>query len=87
MPSEFPTPRLSDLEPGAQAVVVGFHGELEPLKRLREMGLVNGTRVKFLRWAPLGDPLEIELRGYRLSLRKHDAEQIEVRPIQPPVAS
>ena len=37
--------------------------------------------VKFLRWAPLGDPLEIELRGYRLSLRKHDAEQIEVRPV------
>ncbi len=83
MPSEIPTPRLSDLEPGALAVVVGFHGELEPLKRLREMGLVNGTRVKFLRWAPLGDPLEIELRGYRLSLRKHDAEQIEVRPVSP----
>lgn len=81
MPSESPTPRLSDLEPGSQAVVVGFHGDLEPLKRLREMGLVNGTRVKFLRWAPLGDPLEIELRGYRLSLRKHDAEQIEVRPV------
>ena len=37
--------------------------------------------MKFLRWAPLGDPLEIELRGYRLSLRKHDAEQIEVRPV------
>lgn len=81
MPNDSPTPRLSDLEPGSQAVVVGFHGELEPLKRLREMGLVNGTLVKFLRWAPLGDPLEIELRGYRLSLRKHDAEQIEVRPV------
>ncbi len=81
MPNDSPTPRLSDLEPGSQAVVVGFHGELEPLKRLREMGLVNGTLVKFLRWAPLGDPLEIELRGYRLSLRKLDAEQIEVRPV------
>ncbi len=81
MSSDSPTPRLSDLEPGSQAVVVGFHGDLEPLKRLREMGLVNGTKVKFLRWAPLGDPLEIELRGYRLSLRKHDAEQIEVRPV------
>ena len=81
MSSDPPSSRLSDLEPGAQAVVVGFHGDVEPLKRLREMGLVNGTRVKFLRWAPLGDPLEIELRGYRLSLRKHDAEQIEVRPV------
>jgi Fe2+ transport system protein FeoA len=81
MSGDSPTPRLSDLEPGSQAVVVGFHGDLEPLKRLREMGLVNGTKVKFLRWAPLGDPLEIELRGYRLSLRRHDAEQIEVRPI------
>ena len=81
MSGDSPTPRLSDLEPGSQAVVVGFHGDLEPLKRLREMGLVNGTKVKFLRWAPLGDPLEIELRGYRLSLRRHDAEQIEVRPL------
>ena len=81
MSGDSSTPRLSDLEPGSQAVVVGFHGDLEPLKRLREMGLVNGTKVKFLRWAPLGDPLEIELRGYRLSLRKHDAEQIEVRPL------
>ena len=81
MSSDSSSSRLSDLQPGAQAVVVGFHGDVEPLKRLREMGLVNGTRVKFLRWAPLGDPLEIELRGYRLSLRKHDAEQIEVRPV------
>lgn len=81
MSSDSPSSRLSDLQPGAQAVVVGFHGDVEPLKRLREMGLVNGTRVKFLRWAPLGDPLEIELRGYRLSLRKLDAEQIEVRPV------
>ena len=81
MSSDSPAQRLSDLQPGTQAVVVGFHGDVEPLKRLREMGLINGTRVKFLRWAPLGDPLEIELRGYRLSLRKHDAEQIEVRPV------
>ena len=48
------------------------------MRRLREMGLLPGTRVKFLRWAPLGDPLEIELRGYKLSLRRHEAELIEV---------
>lgn len=81
MSSDPSSSRLSDLAPGSHAVVVGFHGDVEPMKRLREMGLVNGTRVRFLRWAPLGDPLEIEVRGYRLSLRKLDAQQIEVRPV------
>jgi len=45
---------------------------------LREMGLLPGTKVKLIRWAPLGDPLEIRIRGYNLSLRKHEAEHVEV---------
>ena len=71
---------LSDLTPGTSATVLAFNGDLERTKRLREMGLLPGTKVKFLRWAPLGDPLEIELRGYRLSLRRHEAELIQVEP-------
>ncbi len=70
---------LSDLSPGALATVVAYTGDLERTKRLREMGLLPGTKVKFVRWAPMGDPLEIELRGYRLSLRRHEAELIQVQ--------
>ena len=69
---------LSDLNPGAMAKVIAFTGDLERTKRLREMGLLPGTKVRFVRWAPLGDPLEIELRGYRLSLRRHEAELIQI---------
>jgi len=69
---------LSDVEPGQHATVTAFIGDLERTKRLREMGLLPGTRIKFVRWAPMGDPLEIELRGYRLSLRRHEAELIQV---------
>lgn len=71
---------LSDLTPGQTAQVLAFSGDLERTKRLREMGLLPGTKVKFIRWAPLGDPLEIELRGYKLSLRRHEAELIQVEP-------
>jgi ferrous iron transport protein A len=45
-----------------------------------EMGLLVGTRVQLVRFAPLGDPVEIKLRGYHLSLRKNDADQIWVSP-------
>ncbi len=69
---------LSELTPGQLATIESFSGDPDRMRRLREMGLLPGTRVKFLRWAPLGDPLEIELRGYKLSLRRHEAELIEV---------
>ena len=48
--------------------------------RLMEMGLLAGTAVELVRFAPLGDPVEIKLRGYHLTLRRHEAEQILVRP-------
>ena len=53
--------------------------------RLREMGVLPGTTVKLLRAAPLGDPLEIQIRGYNLSLRRAEAGSIEVE-LQPPAA-
>jgi Fe2+ transport system protein FeoA len=49
--------------------------------RLREMGLLAGTRVSLVRLAPLGDPLEIRLRGYHLTLRKSEAEHVLVDPV------
>ena len=45
-----------------------------------EMGLLVGTTVELVRFAPLGDPVEIKVRGYNLSLRKHEADLIQVRP-------
>ena len=48
--------------------------------RLMEMGLLVGTKVELIRFAPLGDPVEIKVRGYNLTLRKHEAEQILVQP-------
>jgi Fe2+ transport system protein FeoA len=52
----------------------------ESRPRLMEMGLLVGTTVELVRFAPLGDPVEIKVRGYNLTLRKHEAEQIFVRP-------
>lgn len=49
-------------------------------RRLLEMGLTPGTRVKVIRFAPLGDPMDIEVRGYHLSLRKHEAGQVTLSP-------
>jgi ferrous iron transport protein A len=47
---------------------------------LLEMGLLPGTRVEVVRYAPLGDPVEIKVRGYNLSLRKHEAEHVWIQP-------
>ena len=57
---------------------VGGQGALR--RRLLDMGLTPGTPVKICKMAPLGDPMELELRGYSLTLRKEDAANIELRP-------
>jgi Fe2+ transport system protein FeoA len=67
---------LAQLAVGASAVVKDFPASGVAFTRLREMGLLPGTRVTLIRVAPLGDPLEIQVRGYRLSLRKSEAEHI-----------
>ncbi len=71
---------LDALAVGATARVERVRGGRAVAKRLQEMGLTTGVVVKLIRIAPLGDPLEIELRGYRLSLRKDEAAAIEVSP-------
>lgn len=68
---------LKDLEPGERGVVVGWAGGAAPI-RLLEMGVMEGTEIEVVKLAPLGDPIEVKLRGYHLSLRKQEAEQIEI---------
>ena len=70
---------LTSLARGAWATVAAIHLPPEQRPRLMEMGLVVGTPVELVRFAPLGDPVEIKVRGYNLTLRKHEAEQIWVR--------
>lgn len=72
--------KLSELAVGASAVVRDFPKSGTTFLRLREMGLLNGTRVTLIRTAPMGDPIEIKLRGYHLTLRKSEAEHVLVEP-------
>lgn len=74
------TIKLSELAVGASATVREFPKTGTASVRLREMGLLAGTRVTLVRTAPLGDPLEIKLRGYNLTLRKSEAEHVLVEP-------
>ncbi|HKQ38134.1 MAG TPA: FeoA family protein [Verrucomicrobiae bacterium] len=71
--------RLSSLPPGSAATVTAVEVAPEHRGRLLEMGLLPGTRIEVVRYAPLGDPVEIKVRGYNLSLRKHEAEQVWVQ--------
>src|SRR5687767_865288 len=70
---------LTSLEVGQRAVVTEIKIPAEHRGRILEMGVLVGTPVELVRFAPLGDPIEIKVRGYNLSLRKHEAEQILVR--------
>jgi ferrous iron transport protein A len=72
--------KLSELAVGTSAVVREFPKTGPAFIRLREMGLLVGTRVTLVRAAPLGDPLEIKVRGYHLTLRKSEAEHVLVEP-------
>jgi ferrous iron transport protein A len=69
---------LSELRPGQSGRIREFIGAHEMHYRLMELGLLPGTEVRCLRMAPLGDPLELEVRGYCLSLRKAEAASIAV---------
>lgn len=73
---------LSALAVGASALIKSYPNNGYAFIRLREMGLLPGTRVTLMRSAPLGDPLEIKVRGYNLTLRKTEADHISVEPIE-----
>lgn len=69
---------LKDLKIGESAVVKKLHGEGAIKRRIMDMGITKGTAVTVRKVAPLGDPIELTVRGYELSIRKDDAEMIEV---------
>jgi ferrous iron transport protein A len=69
---------LRDVKIGQSARVVKLHGEGAVKRRIMDMGITKGTEVYVRKVAPLGDPIEVTVRGYELSLRKADAETIEV---------
>ena len=63
---------------GQTVRVVKLHGEVEVKRRIMDMGITKGTQVHIRKVAPLGDPVEVTVRGYELSIRKADAGMIEV---------
>lgn len=77
-----PQTTLSDLKPSQSGVIEGYVSQDDTTERLREMGLVQGTRVEVRRLAPMGDPMELTVRGYRLSIRLEDAARVRVRRIE-----
>ena len=70
---------LKDVKIGESAVIEKLHGEGALKRRIIDMGLTRGTQVYVRKVAPLGDPMELTVRGYELSVRKADAELIEVK--------
>ena len=69
---------LRDVKIGETVTVVKLHGEGAVKRRIMDMGITKGTAVYVRKVAPLGDPIEVTVRNYELSLRKADAEMIEV---------
>jgi ferrous iron transport protein A len=71
--------KLSELNIGDRAEVIKIEGEGEIVRRLMDMGLLVGTKLRLRQVAPLGDPIDICMRGFYMSLRKQEAEHIIVR--------
>ena len=69
---------LKDVKVGETATVVKLHGEGPVKRRIMDMGITKGVEIFVRKVAPLGDPMELNVRGYELSVRRADAEMIEV---------
>ena len=69
---------LKDVKVGKSARVVKLHGEGALKRRIMDMGITKGVEVRVRKVAPLGDPIELTVRGYELTLRKSDSEMIEI---------
>lgn len=69
---------LKDVKVGETCTVARLHGEGPVKRRIMDMGITKGTEVYIRKVAPLGDPMEVTVRGYELSLRKADTEMIEI---------
>lgn len=70
--------RLDELKIGQSGTVVNVAGTGQIRKRILDLGLTKGARIRMLRKAPLGDPVEIEVRGYRLTLRLSESDFVEI---------
>ena len=70
---------LREAKVGQTVAVVRLHGEGAVKRRIMDMGITKGVQVHVRKVAPLGDPMEVTVRGYELSMRKADAEMIEVQ--------
>ena len=70
---------LREVPVGGTAKVIKIHGEGAVKRRIMDMGITKGVEIYVRKVAPLGDPIEITVRGYELSIRKADAEKIEVK--------
>ena len=70
---------LRDVKVGQSAVVTKLNGEVATKRRIMDMGITKGVEVYVRKVAPLGDPIEVTVRGYELSLRKEDAAMIDVK--------
>ena len=70
---------LKDAKIGSTVTVVKLHGVGAIKRRIMDMGITKGVQIYVRKVAPLGDPMELQVRGYELSLRKADAEMIEIR--------
>lgn len=74
---------LNTLHPGENGVVEKITADDPKLKlRLMELGLLKGTPIELVRYAPLGDPIEIKIRGFRLSIRKEEADSVLVKRVE-----
>ena len=71
---------LKDLQPGESGTITGYT-ETTPPRRLMEMGMLPGAVVEVVRLAPFGDPIDLKVRGYHLSIRKHEADMIRVEKV------
>ena len=69
---------LKDVKVGEDCVVARLHGEGPVKRRIMDMGITKGVAIHVRKVAPLGDPMELNVRGYELSIRKGDAEMIEI---------
>ena len=74
---------LKNARVGDCVTVVKLHGQGELKRRMMEMGITKGAQLQVRKTAPLGDPLQVTVRGYELTLRKADADWIEIAPTMP----
>ncbi|NLZ81979.1 MAG: ferrous iron transport protein A [Clostridiales bacterium] len=71
--------KLDELKPGEEGTVISIGEKGPSRRRVMDMGVTPGTSIKVIKVAPLGDPIEVNIRGYELSLRKEEASRIEIK--------